>query len=289
MNPPPIRILRRPVSQVIPQTVDNAQSTAPIKTLEQREADYAAARRRIMGSESEDPSVAENSGVSASEMTSESGSESKTTTQPDDQGKKTPMTLIKSSYTAIPLMSIPTAALSIPSSLDRNPSITTRSMSSANLTTQQTISSTPFSSCDASSTHQLPQPSSTTFASDSLLQGYPSMPHMFHKFNNSTMMPQPSQNPVVDVMQQVQSGQPNELKSGVPLNIAHQFYMFRQYQQSLAAGANQVNTHPYSNPATTMQPSYQRTTAVCNQMHNLMPSMQFRTAPPRFAHSSGYN
>ncbi|CAH8428773.1 unnamed protein product [Schistosoma mattheei] len=50
MDQPPIRILRRPCP--VPSDVPNTPQRPPIvtKTLEQREADYAAARKRIMGS-----------------------------------------------------------------------------------------------------------------------------------------------------------------------------------------------------------------------------------------------
>ncbi|BHF80901.1 hypothetical protein SprV_0702402900 [Sparganum proliferum] len=52
------KISQEPPIQVNNQVPDNAQPFVPTKTLEQREADYAAARRRIMGSESEDQPTA---------------------------------------------------------------------------------------------------------------------------------------------------------------------------------------------------------------------------------------
>ncbi|KAH8855959.1 SUZ domain-containing protein 1 [Schistosoma japonicum] len=50
MEHPPIRILRRPCP--VPSDVPKTTQRPPVvtKTLEQREADYAAARKRIMGS-----------------------------------------------------------------------------------------------------------------------------------------------------------------------------------------------------------------------------------------------
>ncbi|CAH8432785.1 unnamed protein product [Heterobilharzia americana] len=55
MEQPPIRILRRPCP--LPSDVQKTPQRPPVftKTLEQREADYAAARRRIMGSATPEP------------------------------------------------------------------------------------------------------------------------------------------------------------------------------------------------------------------------------------------
>ncbi|CAH8428614.1 unnamed protein product [Schistosoma turkestanicum] len=59
MDQPPIRILRRPCQ--VPSNVPNTPQRPPVvtKTLEQREADYAAARKRIMGSATPEPAKVE--------------------------------------------------------------------------------------------------------------------------------------------------------------------------------------------------------------------------------------
>ncbi|KAF8562765.1 hypothetical protein P879_09550 [Paragonimus westermani] len=54
MENPPIRILQRPCA-VSPNKSESFRPPATAKTLEQREADYAAARRRIMGSDCPHP------------------------------------------------------------------------------------------------------------------------------------------------------------------------------------------------------------------------------------------
>lgn len=54
MENPPIRILQRPCSIAVNKSSEDTRPPTFVKTLEQREADYAAARRRIMGSESSD-------------------------------------------------------------------------------------------------------------------------------------------------------------------------------------------------------------------------------------------
>lgn len=55
MEQPPIRILQRPCPIQPNKSTESNRPPVAVKTLEQREADYAAARRRIMGSESPEP------------------------------------------------------------------------------------------------------------------------------------------------------------------------------------------------------------------------------------------
>ncbi|TPP63846.1 hypothetical protein FGIG_04029 [Fasciola gigantica] len=55
MEKPSIRILQRPCPIQSNQSLESSRPPIAVKTLEQREADYAAARRRIMGSESPEP------------------------------------------------------------------------------------------------------------------------------------------------------------------------------------------------------------------------------------------
>ncbi|VDD82455.1 unnamed protein product [Mesocestoides corti] len=132
MNPPPIRILRRPTSQVSQSAEGNAPPPVRSKTFKQREADYAAARRRIMGSESED-SVKVSEDFTNDGITPSKGDNNEGPVKPNDQETNqtlndvTPPSQSASAVStkpshqpaAIPLMSIPTAALSIPSHLER--------------------------------------------------------------------------------------------------------------------------------------------------------------------------
>ncbi|VDN13535.1 unnamed protein product [Dibothriocephalus latus] len=250
MSQPPIRILRRPPIQVNNQVADNVQPTVPTKTLEQREADYAAARRRIMGSESEDqPTVSEGSGLPAPVTnTAENGPATKTT-GPSDDSDNQKQTSTKPPQTAIPLMSIPTAALSIHTTLDRG-------------------------------LHTTPRPAS---------------PHLFNNFNSNYLPPRNMANGVVlDGTQQSQppNGHVDRSKTAATLNMSamlHQLNLLRQYQQSIAA-CQLMQPMPSNSqvPLTSSYPAaYQRT--ACNQVQNLMPSLNFQASPSRFTYSSGYN
>lgn len=72
METPPIRILQRPCQITSKTNSENFRPPISVKTLEQREADYAAARRRIMGADAPEPEeeaspVMDKRGTTASE------------------------------------------------------------------------------------------------------------------------------------------------------------------------------------------------------------------------------
>nr|CAH8834207.1 unnamed protein product [Trichobilharzia regenti] len=69
MEQPPIRILRRPCPHPSEIQKTPQRPTVVTKTLEQREADYAAARKRIMGSATPDPAEVETKDSEESDIT----------------------------------------------------------------------------------------------------------------------------------------------------------------------------------------------------------------------------
>ncbi|CAH8834578.1 unnamed protein product [Trichobilharzia szidati] len=69
MEQPPIRILRRPCPHPSEIQKTPQRPTVVTKTLEQREADYAAARKRIMGSATPDPAEGETKDSAESDTT----------------------------------------------------------------------------------------------------------------------------------------------------------------------------------------------------------------------------
>uniref|UniRef100_A0A0X3Q042 SUZ domain-containing protein 1 n=1 Tax=Schistocephalus solidus TaxID=70667 RepID=A0A0X3Q042_SCHSO len=314
MSQPPIRILRRPPIKVNNQVADNVQPTVPTKTLEQREADYAAARRRIMGSESEDqPTVPEGAGLSASATNTADNGPATKTTGPSDDSENQKQTSTKPPQTAIPLMSIPTAALSIHASLDRGLHATPRPVSAVQMPTKALCQTgvTQLSACGPVSSPKqqlpafgsnLPHQSSTGLSSESPLSGlqstnlgYQAAPHLFNNFSSNFL---PSRNvangAVLDGTQQSQppNGHVDRSKTTATLNMSamlHQLNLLRQYQQNIAA-CQLMQPMPSNSqvPLSSAYPAaYQRTT--CNQVQNLMPSLHFQASPSRFTYSSGYN
>ncbi|KAL5103776.1 hypothetical protein TcWFU_009021 [Taenia crassiceps] len=139
MTNPTIRILRRPI-QVIQTNEENVLPAVPSKTLEEREAHYASVRRRIMGAESINNST-DSDELIDSEMSLydslldvdqrnsddtekvRAPSQNTVTTATAMPSLSADATFTKASIsqsTAVPLMSIPTAALSFPPALERD-------------------------------------------------------------------------------------------------------------------------------------------------------------------------
>nr|CDS23830.1 expressed conserved protein [Echinococcus granulosus] len=139
MTNPTIRVLRRPI-QVIQTNEENVLPAVPSKTLEEREAHYASVRRRIMGAESVnissdsdefidsdislyDSLLDDHQGNSDDTEKVQNLSQNTVTTTTSLPSPSVDTSSTKASIpasTAVPLMSIPTAALSFPTSLERD-------------------------------------------------------------------------------------------------------------------------------------------------------------------------
>lgn len=101
MENPPIRILQRPCQASDNQTSQIIKPPATVKTLEQREADYAAARRRILGSDGSEPDMDDASIVKGNIKLPTSGNGHNGNPMP----RQSPASIVNAT-TATPLMSI---------------------------------------------------------------------------------------------------------------------------------------------------------------------------------------
>ncbi|VDM00647.1 unnamed protein product [Schistocephalus solidus] len=270
MSQPPIRILRRPPIKVNNQVADNVQA-----------------------------------GLSASATNTADNGPATKTTGPSDDSENQKQTSTKPPQTAIPLMSIPTAALSIHASLDRGLHATPRPVSAVQMPTKALCQTgvTQLSACGPVSSPKqqlpafgsnLPHQSSTGLSSESPLSGlqstnlgYQAAPHLFNNFSSNFL---PSSNvangAVLDGTQQSQppNGHVDRSKTTATLNMSamlHQLNLLRQYQQNIAA-CQLMQPMPSNSqvPLSSAYPAaYQRTT--CNQVQNLMPSLHFQASPSR--------
>lgn len=182
---------------------------APSKTLEEKEAFYASLRSRIMGSESEDELTVSNEDIGFDKLL-------ETDRQDDEKGKSTDIntallsnrnkatptkTALKTPpsaetsqrksclppTTAIPLMSIPTAALSLPTSLDRDSNNALNCILPPSRQSQVPLLGAPqASSCFLPKLHR-------NSVDIPLSRGFPSSPKMFGSFVPPPVVAQPSQ------------------------------------------------------------------------------------------------
>lgn len=99
----PIRILQRPCQTTSNLSSDSSKPTVSKKTLEQREADYAAARRRIMGADDECAATACDGGLNGANIGNGSA--------PDLVSR--PMSAATATVTTAPLMFIQAAPICV--------------------------------------------------------------------------------------------------------------------------------------------------------------------------------